>query len=64
MNRTCIIYSSRGDATPESEVSVLANVYRFILDSAKKKAARGAHPDGRDSAKESDACAANRIIQK
>ncbi len=45
MNRACIIYSSRGDATPESEVSALANVYRFILDCHKKKASRPGGPD-------------------
>jgi hypothetical protein len=34
-----IHYSPRPDATPEAELSVLANVYRFILDChAKKKA--------------------------
>ena len=27
-----ILYSSRPDATPEAERSVLASVYRFILD--------------------------------
>jgi len=46
-------YSSRPDTTPGAEVNVLANVYRFILDSrAKKKAAEPApEPDGHDGTK-------------
>jgi len=37
-----IAYRARDDATPESEASALANVYRLALDSAKK---RGRLPD-------------------
>ena len=37
MNSPRIIYTSRPDATPEAELNVLANVYRFILDCHAKK---------------------------
>ena len=43
MNSPRIIYTSRPDATPEAELNVLANVYRFILDCHAKKIA--AEPD-------------------
>ena len=48
MNSTHITYTSRPDATPEAELAVLANVYRFILDChAKRMAAEPApEPDG------------------
>ncbi len=43
-----IAYAARAETTPESEVSALANVYRFVLDShAKKKATRPGGPDAR-----------------
>jgi hypothetical protein len=50
MNSPRITYVQRPDATPEAELSVLANVYRFILDChAKKLAAEPApEPDGRN----------------
>jgi hypothetical protein len=53
MNSTHITYTSRPDATPEAELNVLANVYRFILDChAKKKAVEPApEPDGHDGTK-------------
>jgi hypothetical protein len=38
-----ITYTSHPDATPEAELNVLANVYRFILDCHAKKIA--AEPD-------------------
>ncbi len=37
MDSPRIIYTSRPDATPEAELNVLANVYRFILDCHAKK---------------------------
>ena len=37
MNSPRITYTSRPDATPEAELNVLANVYRFILDCHAKK---------------------------
>jgi hypothetical protein len=39
MNSPRIIYTSRPDATPEAELNVLANVYRFILNCHAKKIA-------------------------
>jgi hypothetical protein len=39
-----IAYRTRGDATPETEVSVLANVYRFVLE-RKEAAPRQSRPD-------------------
>ena len=47
MNSTHITYTRRSDATPEAELNVLANIYRFILDChAKKKAVEPApEPD-------------------
>jgi hypothetical protein len=44
MDSPRITYASRpDDATPEAEVNVLANIYRFILDCHRKKMA--AEPD-------------------
>jgi hypothetical protein len=43
MDSPRITYTSRPDATPEAELNVLANVYRFILDCHAKKMA--AEPD-------------------
>jgi hypothetical protein len=37
MDSPRITYTSRPDATPEAELNVLANVYRFILDCHAKK---------------------------
>ena len=34
-----IVYRARDDATPEAEISTLANIYRLVLDSANKNAA-------------------------
>ncbi len=42
MNSSHIVYTPRPDATPETEISALADAYRLILDSAKK---RGRLPD-------------------
>ena len=43
MGRPSITYAPRSEATPEAELNVLANVYRFILDCHAKKMA--AEPD-------------------
>ena len=53
MNSLRITYTPRPDVTPDAELNVLANVYRFILDChAKKKAAEPSpEPDGRDGTK-------------
>ncbi len=41
-----ITYSTRPDATPETELSALAAVYRFVLDChAKKEAAPESRPE-------------------
>ena len=39
MDRPRVTYTPRSDATPEGELNVLANVYRFILDCHAKKMA-------------------------
>ena len=53
MNSPRITYTPRPDATPEAELSVLANVYRFILNCHAKKLATepASEPDGRDGTK-------------
>ena len=45
MNSPRITYTSRPDATPEAELNVLANVYRFILDCHAKKMAAEPAPE-------------------
>jgi hypothetical protein len=47
MNSPRITYVQRPEATPEAELSVLANVYRFILDCHAKKKSRRARPRAR-----------------
>jgi len=50
-----IVYRARDDATPETELSALATVYRFILSksNASQKAVKPAPKlDGHDDAKE------------
>ena len=39
MGKPAISYAPRDDAIPEAEIATLANVYRFVLDSARKNAA-------------------------
>jgi hypothetical protein len=62
--KASVVYEPRPDATPEAEVNVLANIYRFILDChAKKIAAEPApEPDGRDGTKLQGDSADARII--
>ena len=43
MDSPRITFTSRPGATPEAELNVLANVYRFILDCHRNKTA--AEPD-------------------
>ena len=45
-----ITYTPRTDATPETELSVLAQVYRSVLES-RKADEPAPEPDGRDEAK-------------
>ena len=41
-----IAYAARPDAKPQAELSVLANIYKFVLDChAKKEATRPGSPD-------------------
>jgi len=51
MDKPSISYSARPDTTAESELSALANVYRLLLDSAKKRG-RLLDKSGPDDAKE------------
>jgi len=49
-----ITYAPRPDVSPETEVSALANVYRFILNASKVKAAgsngnNDANPERQDA---------------
>jgi hypothetical protein len=50
-----ITYRARDDATPESEVSVLAAVYKIIL--AKKEAAPESRPDDTRERSQNDSSA-------
>jgi hypothetical protein len=50
MSGPSITYAPRPDVTPEAEVSVLANVLRYVLDCRAKKEA--APESGPDAAKE------------
>ncbi len=54
MDSPRITSTSRPDATPEAELNVLANVYRFILDchSRKKRAAGMTSTDSEDAKNE------------
>jgi hypothetical protein len=54
VDRPSITYALRTDTTRETEISTLANVYRFVLDCrAKKEAAPESRPD--DARKDQDA---------
>lgn len=44
-----IIYTPRNDTSAEVEAAALANVYRFVLDSAKKNAAGVTSTNGNDA---------------
>jgi hypothetical protein len=50
MSEIRIVYTSRPDATPETEAATLAAVYRFLLDCQAKK--KGGMPGAVDDAKE------------
>jgi hypothetical protein len=46
MSSSVVTYAPHPDATPDVEVSALANVYKFVLDCrAKKEATRPGSPD-------------------
>jgi hypothetical protein len=50
MSSPRIIYTPRPDATPEAELSNLANVYRFIIDSHANTNAAGVSSTNGDDA--------------
>jgi hypothetical protein len=52
-----ITYTTRLDVAPETEISTLANVYRFVLDCHEKRG-RFLDKSGPDDAKESHGCIA------
>jgi hypothetical protein len=52
MSSPHISYIPHPDAKPETEISALAGVYRFILDHAKKEATRPGSPE--DAERRSD----------
>ena len=52
MNSAPVTYSQRSDVTPECEVAVLSNVFKYVLDChAKKEAAFGGRLDDGTKAK-------------
>ena len=63
VDKPSVTYTPRPDATPEAEVNVLANVYRFILDCHAKKIA--AEPDScNDAAKVRNTEGVNHVEQR
>ncbi len=50
MSKAKIVYSSRPDTTPESELATLAAVYAFVLEAQSRK--KAAEQSGQDDAKE------------
>jgi hypothetical protein len=51
MAESKVIYTSRADATPESELSALVAAYRFIIFD-RHASKKGARPGAPDAAKE------------
>ncbi|MGI8866656.1 MAG: hypothetical protein ACR2G1_07995 [Rubrobacteraceae bacterium] len=51
MPEPAITYAPRPDTTPEGELSTLAVVYRFILDTRKENAAGMTSTNGDDAKK-------------
>lgn len=50
-----IVYAPRPGATPQAELSALANVYKFVLsksDASQKGVEPASEPNSRDDAKE------------
>jgi hypothetical protein len=61
MSAERVDYTPRPDAMPEIEAAVLASIYKFVLDTAKQKAAAHTPDNGPDDAKESNSdCAATK----
>jgi len=59
MTNPRITYTPRPDATLEAELSTLANVYRFVLDSANKNAAGVRSTNGNDAERDLNDSASN-----
>jgi hypothetical protein len=59
MSSPRITYTPRSDATPETEISTLANVYRFVLDPANKSAAGVPSTNGNDAERDLSDSASN-----
>lgn len=57
-----ISYAPRDDAKPESEIATLANIYKFVLDSANKNAAGVTSTNGDDATKGSNDDRASGVI--
>jgi hypothetical protein len=62
-SRLPIVYSPRPDATPETERSALAAVYKLCFESHAKKKAAGVSSTNGDDAKGSRHDRARHIIQ-
>jgi len=46
VDKPVVAYSERANALPETEIAVLANIYKFVLDChAKKESAPESRPD-------------------
>jgi hypothetical protein len=57
-----IHYTPRPDTTPVSELSMLCDAYRFILDSAKKNPAAGPSERGKHDGTEFEGVSADGFI--
>jgi hypothetical protein len=57
-----ISYAPRDDAKPEAEIATLANIYKFVLDSANKNAAGVTSTNGDDATKGSNDDRASGVI--
>jgi hypothetical protein len=57
-----ITYTPRNDTSAEVEAAALANVYRFVLDSANKNAAGVTSTNGDDATKGSNDDRASGVI--
>jgi hypothetical protein len=44
MSNPRITYDQHSNSTPQTELSALANIYRLVVESAKKKAAPASGP--------------------
>jgi len=59
MSNPRVTYAPRSDATPEAEVSTLANVYSFVIGrSQARRKAGGSDAGENDARKVKDACTA------